>query len=60
MIFGARRLCGVWVSVCSKGFSFEPFPEVCGKFRNPRAHRPFCAEKPQVEALRHFDVLDMF
>lgn len=25
--------------------------EVCGKFRNPRPHRPFGAKKPQVEAL---------
>ena len=25
--------------------------EVCGKFRNPRVHRPFRAKKPQVEAL---------
>lgn len=25
--------------------------EVCGKFRNPRAHRPFHVKKPQVEAL---------
>ncbi len=34
--------------------------EVCGKFRNPRAHRPFRAEKPQVKALRHPGVLGMF
>lgn len=35
-------------------------PEVCGKFRNPQAHRPFRAKKPQVEALLHSGVLDMF
>ena len=35
-------------------------PKVCGKFRNPRAHRPFHAEKPQVEALRYPGVLGMF
>ena len=40
--------------------SFDPFSEVCGKFRNPRAHRPFRAEKPQVESLRHPSVLGMF
>lgn len=34
--------------------------EVCGKFRNPRAHRPFHAEKPQVEALRYPGVLGIF
>lgn len=34
--------------------------EVCGKFRNPRVHRPFHAEKPQVEALRYPGVLGIF
>lgn len=52
---------GVW-SV-DLGFSrhFRNRPsEVCGKFRNPRAHGPFRAEKPQVEALRHPGVLGKF
>lgn len=40
--------------------SFDSFPEVCGKFRNPQARRPFRAEKPQVEALRYPGVLGMF
>lgn len=45
--------------------SFSPhfrnhLPEVCGKFRNPRARCPFRAEKPQVEAFRHSSVLGMF
>lgn len=40
--------------------SFDSFPEVCGKFLNPRAHRLFRAEKPQVKALRHPGVLGMF
>ena len=35
-------------------------PEVCGKFRKPRVHRPFRVEKPQVEALRHLGVLGKF
>lgn len=34
--------------------------EVCGKFWDSRAHRPFRAENPQVETLRHFGVLGMF
>lgn len=34
--------------------------EVCGKFQNSRAHRPFHAEKPQVKALRHPSVLGKF
>lgn len=34
--------------------------EVFGKFRNHRAHCPFRAEKPQVEALYHPGVLGMF
>ena len=60
MTFGARRLCGAWVSACSKGFSFDLFPEVCGKFWDSRAHRPFREKKPQVEALRNSNVLGMF
>lgn len=35
-------------------------PEVCGKFRNPRAYRLFRAKKPQVEALVLYRVLGMF
>lgn len=56
-----KRKTGVW-SV-DLGFSphFRNRPsEVCGKFRNPRAHRPFRVEKPQVEALRHPGVLVKF
>lgn len=36
------------------------YAEVCGKIRNPQAHRLFHAKKPQVEALQHSGVLDMF
>lgn len=56
-----KRKTGVW-SVdlgFSQHFRNRP-PEVCGKFRNPRAHRPFREEKPQVEALWHPGVLGMF
>lgn len=46
---------------CCVGFrSGSVIPEVCGKFWNLRAQRPFRAMKPQVEALRHFGVLGMF
>lgn len=43
---------GVW----STDLGFSPHfwnneTEVCGKFRNPRANRPFRGKKPQVEAL---------
>lgn len=36
------------------------FAEVCGKFRNLRAYRPFRAKKPQVEALSLRRVLGIF
>ena len=47
-----KRKTGVW----SGDLRFSPHfrkrrPEVCGNFRNPRAHRHFQAKKPQVEAL---------
>ena len=47
-----KRKTGVW----SADLGFSPHfrnrrTEVCGKFWNPRAHRPFRAKKPQVEAL---------
>lgn len=46
---------------CCVGFRFgSVIPEVCGKIRNPRAHRPFCAKKPQVEALRDSSGLGIF
>ena len=56
-----KRKTGVW----SANLDFSPHfwnrrTEVCGKFRNPRAYRPFRAEKPQVEALRHPGVLGKF
>ena len=40
----------------SVDFGFSPhfrkrLTEVCGKFRKPRAHRPFHKKKPQVESL---------
>ena len=43
---------GAW----SVDFGFSPhfrkrLTEVCGKFRKPRAHRPFHKKKPQVESL---------
>lgn len=43
---------GVW----SADLGFSPHfwnrpSEVCGKFRNPQAHRPFHEQKPQVDAL---------
>ena len=57
---GSAKL-GVW----SADLDFTPhfrnhYAEVCGKFRNSRAHRPFRAEKLQVKALRHPGVLGMF
>lgn len=56
-----KRKTGVW----SADLDFTPhfrnhYAEVCGKFRNSRAHRPFRAEKLQVKALRHPGVLGMF
>lgn len=56
-----KRKTGVW----SANLGFTPHfwnhrTEVCGKFRNPRAHGLFRAEKSQVEALRHPGVLGMF
>lgn len=46
---------------CCVGFrSGSVIPEVCGKFRLPQAHRPFRAEKPQLEALQHSGVLGKF
>lgn len=56
-----KRKTGVW----SADLVFTPHfrnrcTEVCGKFRNPRAHCPFCAEKPQVKVLRDSSVLGMF
>lgn len=52
---------GVW----SADLDFSPHfrnhcTEVCGKFWDSRAHGPFCAKKPQVEALQYFGVLGMF
>lgn len=50
---GCRRVkSGVWFP----DFGFTPhfrkrLPEVCGKFRNPRAHCLFHVKKQQVEAL---------
>ena len=56
-----KRKTGVW----SVDLGFLPHfrnrcTEVCGKFRNPRARRPFPSEKPQVEALRHLGVHGIF
>lgn len=34
--------------------------EVCGKFWNPRAHRPFCVKKPRVDALVPLGMVDLF
>ena len=52
---------GVWSADLDFSPHFRNRPsEVCGKFRNPRAHRPFCAEKPQVEASRHPGALGKF
>lgn len=46
---------------CCVGFrSGSVIPEVCGKFWNPRAHRPFRAKKPQVEMLRDSSVPGIF
>ena len=56
-----KRKTGVWSADLDFSPHFRNRPsEVCGKFRNPRAHRPFRAEKPQVKALRHPGVLGMF
>lgn len=46
-----KRKTGIW----SADLDFSPhfwnrLSEVCGKFRNPRAHRPFRADKLQVGA----------
>ena len=54
-----KRKIGVW----SADLGFSPHfrnlkTEVCGKFRKPRAHRPFHAKKPQVEALTYPGVVD--
>ena len=51
---------GVW----SADLGFTPHfrkrpPEVCGKFRKPRAHRLFRVKKQQVEALSLSDVVGM-
>lgn len=52
-----------WVWSADLGFSphFRNRPsEVCGKFWNPRAHRHFCAKKPQVVALAQLGVVGLF
>lgn len=51
-----RRSSELKTRVWSVDLGFSPhfrkrLTEVCGKFRNPRAHRPFHVKKPQVEAL---------
>ena len=56
-----KRKTGVWSA--DLGFSphFRNRPlEVCGKFWNPRAHRPFCVKKPQVVALEQLGVVGLF
>lgn len=52
-----------WVWSADLGFPphFRNRPsEVCGKFRNPRAHRHFCAKKPQLDALVQLGVVGLF
>lgn len=55
----AKRGSGRPISVFTPHF-WTHCTEVCGKFWDPRAHRPFRAEKPQVEALRGSRVLGKF
>lgn len=56
-----KHKTGVWSA--DLGFSphFRNRPlEVCGKFWNPRAHRPFCVKKPQVVVLAQLGVVGLF
>lgn len=50
---------GRQISVFSPRFR-NRLSEVCGKFRNQRAYRPFRAKKPQLEAMLHAGVLGKF
>ena len=49
---------GLSISVFSPHFRKGP-TEVCGKFRNPRAHRPFHEKNSQVETLSLSSVVDV-
>ena len=60
MTFGARQLCGAWVSVCFKNFPSTLFPKYAANSGTHEHAAPFHAEKPQVEALRHPGVLGKF
>ena len=48
---------GRQISVFTPHFRKRP-PEVCGKFRNPQAHRSYRIKKPQVKALSLSGVVD--
>lgn len=51
---------GVWSADLDFSPHFRNHPtEVCGKFRNPRACRPFHEKKSQVEALSLSSVVGM-
>ena len=51
---------GVWSAVLGFSPHFRKrLPEVCGKFRNPRAHRLYRTKKPQVDALALLGVVDL-
>lgn len=54
-----KRGSGLLISVLPPHFRNRP-SEVCGKFQNPRAHRHFCAKKPQVDALVQLGVVGLF
>lgn len=59
-----RRLRKGEIGVWFPDLGFTPHfrnrpPEVCGKFRNPRAHRPFHEKNPQLETLSLFSVVSM-
>lgn len=44
---------------CLEHLVLSYHPEVCGKFRNPRAHRLYRTKKPQVDALELLGVVDL-
>lgn len=44
---------------CLERLVLSHLPEVCGKFRNPRAHRLYRTKKPQVDALELLGVVDL-